>query len=65
MSLLERCPVVPVVVLDSPDQALPLRRALLAGGMDVVEVTLRTPQDSTGSAPWPSWTACTSGRARS
>jgi len=42
MTLLDRCPVVPVVVLDSPDQALPLGEALLAGGVDVVEITLRT-----------------------
>lgn len=41
-SLLNRCPVVPVVVLDHPDQALPLGEALLAGGIDVVEITLRT-----------------------
>jgi 2-dehydro-3-deoxyphosphogluconate aldolase/(4S)-4-hydroxy-2-oxoglutarate aldolase len=41
-SLLSRCPVVPVVVLDHPDQALPLGKALLAGGIDVIEVTLRT-----------------------
>ena len=41
-SLLNRCPVVPVVVLDDPEQALPLGEALLAGGIDVVEITLRT-----------------------
>jgi 2-dehydro-3-deoxyphosphogluconate aldolase / (4S)-4-hydroxy-2-oxoglutarate aldolase len=41
-SLLSRCPVVPVVVLDDPDQALPLGKALLAGGIDVIEITLRT-----------------------
>ena len=41
-SLLNRCPIVPVVVLDAPEQALPLGKALLAGGIDVVEVTLRT-----------------------
>jgi 2-dehydro-3-deoxyphosphogluconate aldolase / (4S)-4-hydroxy-2-oxoglutarate aldolase len=41
-SLLSRCPVVPVVVLDDPDHALPLGKALLAGGIDVVEITLRT-----------------------
>ncbi|HEX5812544.1 MAG TPA: bifunctional 4-hydroxy-2-oxoglutarate aldolase/2-dehydro-3-deoxy-phosphogluconate aldolase [Pseudonocardia sp.] len=41
-SLLSRCPVVPVVVLDHPDQAVPLGEALLAGGIDVVEITLRT-----------------------
>ena len=42
MSLLARCPVLPVVVLDDPGQALPLGEALLAGGVDVVEITLRT-----------------------
>lgn len=41
-SLLHTCPVVPVVVLDDPAQALPLGEALLAGGIDVVEITLRT-----------------------
>ena len=41
-SLLDRCPVVPVVVLDHPDQAVPLGEALLAGGINVIEVTLRT-----------------------
>lgn len=42
LSLLNRCPIVPVVVLDDPEQALPLAEALLAGGIDVVEITLRT-----------------------
>jgi 2-dehydro-3-deoxyphosphogluconate aldolase / (4S)-4-hydroxy-2-oxoglutarate aldolase len=41
-SLLNRCRVVPVVVLDDPAQALPLGEALLAGGIDVAEITLRT-----------------------
>lgn len=36
-------PVVPVVVVDDPDDAVPLARALVAGGLPVVEVTLRTP----------------------
>ncbi len=34
--------VVPVVVLDSPDVALPLADALLEGGLPVVEITFRT-----------------------
>jgi 2-dehydro-3-deoxyphosphogluconate aldolase/(4S)-4-hydroxy-2-oxoglutarate aldolase len=34
--------LVPVVRLDSPDQALPLGRALVAGGLPVAEVTFRT-----------------------
>ncbi len=41
-SLLGRCPVMPVVVLDKPAQAVPLGKALLAGGIDAVEITLRT-----------------------
>ncbi len=36
-------PVVPVVVLDDAAQAVPLARALAAGGVRVMEVTLRTP----------------------
>ncbi|MBM2614721.1 bifunctional 4-hydroxy-2-oxoglutarate aldolase/2-dehydro-3-deoxy-phosphogluconate aldolase [Actinoplanes sp. LDG1-06] len=35
-------PILPVVVLDEPGQAVPLGRALLAGGIDSVEITLRT-----------------------
>ncbi|MDT7580326.1 MAG: 2-dehydro-3-deoxyphosphogluconate aldolase / (4S)-4-hydroxy-2-oxoglutarate aldolase [Pseudonocardiales bacterium] len=42
MNLLDRCPVVPVVVLDDPELAVPMGEALLAGGIDVVEITLRT-----------------------
>ncbi|WP_299037622.1 bifunctional 4-hydroxy-2-oxoglutarate aldolase/2-dehydro-3-deoxy-phosphogluconate aldolase [uncultured Pseudokineococcus sp.] len=36
-------PVIPVVVLDDPEAAVPLARALHAGGVGVVELTLRTP----------------------
>ncbi|MGN6299755.1 MAG: bifunctional 4-hydroxy-2-oxoglutarate aldolase/2-dehydro-3-deoxy-phosphogluconate aldolase [Angustibacter sp.] len=36
-------PVVPVVVLDDVEHAVPLARALAAGGIRVMEVTLRTP----------------------
>lgn len=41
--LLEYAPVVPVVVLDDPEAAVPLARALVQGGLPVIEVTLRTP----------------------
>jgi len=41
-SLLTRCPIVPVVVIHDAAQAVPLGEALLAGGVDVVEITLRT-----------------------
>lgn len=34
--------IVPVVVLDSADHAEPLAEALLAGGLDIMEITFRT-----------------------
>lgn len=39
--LLKR-PVIPVIVIDDANDAEPLAEALLAGGMDVIEVTCRT-----------------------
>jgi 2-dehydro-3-deoxyphosphogluconate aldolase / (4S)-4-hydroxy-2-oxoglutarate aldolase len=42
-SVLDLAPVVPVVVLDDAAHAVPLARALVAGGLPAVEVTLRTP----------------------
>lgn len=36
-------PVIPVIVIDDLAQAVPLARALIAGGVRVLEVTLRTP----------------------
>ncbi len=36
-------PVIPVLVIDDPSDAAPLARALVAGGLPVIEVTLRTP----------------------
>jgi len=41
-SLLNRCPIVPVVVLHDLADAIPLGEALLAGGIDIAEITLRT-----------------------
>lgn len=41
-AMLSHCPVVPVIVLDDPAQAVPLARALLAGGITIAEITLRT-----------------------
>lgn len=40
--LLELSPVMPVVVIDDADDAVPVARALLAGGIGVIELTLRT-----------------------
>lgn len=41
--LLELSPVIPVVVIDDIEHAVPLAEALLAGGIPVLELTLRTP----------------------
>lgn len=41
-SLLERIPVVPVVVIDDADKAVPVAQALVAGGLPIIEVTMRT-----------------------
>ena len=40
--LLARAPVVPVLTVEDPANAVPLARALVAGGLAVLEVTLRT-----------------------
>lgn len=42
-SLLDRVPVIPVVVLDDIAHAVPVAEALVAGGVPVIELTLRTP----------------------
>jgi 2-dehydro-3-deoxyphosphogluconate aldolase/(4S)-4-hydroxy-2-oxoglutarate aldolase len=38
-----RSPVIPVITVSDPDTAVPLAEALVAGGLPVLEVTLRTP----------------------
>ncbi|MGA4987321.1 bifunctional 4-hydroxy-2-oxoglutarate aldolase/2-dehydro-3-deoxy-phosphogluconate aldolase [Nonomuraea bangladeshensis] len=43
MSLLDLAPVIPVVVIEDAATAVPLARALVAGGLPAIEVTLRTP----------------------
>lgn len=45
MEVLERmrtCGVVPVVVLENADDAVDTARAMLAGGIDIMEITFRT-----------------------
>ncbi|MEV6959553.1 bifunctional 4-hydroxy-2-oxoglutarate aldolase/2-dehydro-3-deoxy-phosphogluconate aldolase [Streptomyces sp. NPDC051207] len=42
-SVLGLAPVVPVVVIEDAADAVPLARALVAGGLPAIEVTLRTP----------------------
>ncbi len=43
LALASHGPVIPVIVLHDAADAVPLARALLAGGVKVLEVTLRTP----------------------
>jgi len=42
-NILGRAPVVPVLAIDDLAHAVPLAEALVAGGLPVLEVTLRTP----------------------
>lgn len=41
-SLLDLVPVMPVVVIDRLEDAVPVARALVAGGLPAIELTLRT-----------------------
>lgn len=41
--IMQTSPVIPVIVIDEVDHAVPLAEALVAGGLHVLEVTLRTP----------------------
>lgn len=43
LQLADHGPVIPVIVIDELAHAVPLARALVAGGVRVLEVTLRTP----------------------
>ncbi len=42
-SLMRLAPVIPVLVIEDLAHAVPIARALVAGGLPVLEVTLRTP----------------------
>lgn len=44
ISPLDVSPVIPVVVIEDAAKAVPLARALVAGGVGIIEVTLRTPR---------------------
>ena len=43
MELCQLAPVIPVLVIENAAHARPLAEALVAGGLPVLEVTLRTP----------------------
>jgi 2-dehydro-3-deoxyphosphogluconate aldolase / (4S)-4-hydroxy-2-oxoglutarate aldolase len=42
-SLLDVVPVIPVVVVEAAADAVPIARALVDGGLPIIELTLRTP----------------------
>lgn len=42
LDIMRTSAVIPVIAIDDPDHAVPLARALVAGGIRVLEVTLRT-----------------------
>ena len=42
LPIVSLAPVIPVVVLEDASQAVPLARALVAGGLRAIEITLRT-----------------------
>ena len=43
LDLLRISPVIPVVTIDDVDTAVPVARALVTGGVNIIELTLRTP----------------------
>ena len=43
LDIMRTGPVIPVIVIDRLEDAVPLARALVAGGVRVLELTLRTP----------------------
>jgi 2-dehydro-3-deoxyphosphogluconate aldolase / (4S)-4-hydroxy-2-oxoglutarate aldolase len=43
LDVMQDAPVIPVIVLNDVQQAVPMARALVAGGIRMLEVTLRTP----------------------
>lgn len=42
LDIMRTSPVIPVIAIDNIEQAVPLAKALVAGGIRVLEVTLRT-----------------------
>ena len=44
LQVMQDAPVIPVIVLKDVAHAVPMARALLAGGIRMLEITLRTPQ---------------------
>ena len=58
--IMRQGPVVPVMVIHKLEQAVPLAKALMAGGIRVLEITLRTPVAVEAIRAFASGTACSS-----
>lgn len=43
LRIMRTAPVIPVITIEQPEDAVPLAEALVAGGLPVLEITLRTP----------------------
>src|SRR3546814_11506386 len=43
LQIMALAPVIPVIVIDRVKDAVPMAEALVAGGLNVLEVTMRTP----------------------
>ena len=57
------CPLIPVVVIDTLSDAVPVAEALLRGGISALEITLRTPVACAHSLAASPSSACCVGRA--
>ena len=44
LQVMQEAPVIPVIVLNDLAHAVPMARALVAGGIRMLEITLRTPR---------------------
>ncbi|MGI6176509.1 MAG: bifunctional 4-hydroxy-2-oxoglutarate aldolase/2-dehydro-3-deoxy-phosphogluconate aldolase [Christensenellales bacterium] len=50
MKRIQRCGIIPVIKLNTPEEAVPLCNALYAGGIDVAEITFRSDAAKEGIA---------------
>jgi 2-dehydro-3-deoxyphosphogluconate aldolase / (4S)-4-hydroxy-2-oxoglutarate aldolase len=48
--LLRLAPVIPVITIERVEDGVPLARALVSGGLRLLEITLRTPAGVEGGA---------------
>lgn len=43
LNVLQKSPIIPVIIIEDANLALPLAQAIVTGGIKVLEITLRTP----------------------